>query len=212
MGMGIVSDKDFDMESSNSGAIREESNSKPESVPSPSIQSQFTPIQTVLDPEMNGVIVDTTRGRGNNPSTPQGLRKLVGEESVINGRQSALELAASLGISPSSVSAYANGATSTATYDTPNTPLSNHLKESRIRVQKRARNKLMAALNHITTDKLAEAKPRDLAGIARDMSAVIKDMEPEKDAGPLGANAPQFIFYAPQFRDERHYDVIDAKE
>lgn len=211
MGMGIVSDKDFDIESSNSGAIREESSSKSESIPSPDINSRFTP-QVVLDPEMNGVIVETTRGRGHNPATPQGLRKLVGEESVINGRQSALELAASVGISPSSVSAYAHGATSTATYDTPNTPLSNHLKESRLRVQKRARNKLMAALNHITVDKLADAKPRDLAGIARDMSAVIKDMEPEKEAGPLGTNGPQFIFYAPQFRDERHYDTIDAKE
>jgi hypothetical protein len=70
----------------------------------------------------------------------------------------------------------------------------------------------MLALHHITVDKLVDAKVRDLAGIARDMSAVIKSIEPEEKANPLGSNGPTFIFYSPQFRKEEHFDVVQAKE
>lgn len=191
MPMGIVSDKDFDSELSRVGNTREESKSVP----------------------MTGVIEDVSRGRGEgSTSVPDGLRKIIGEESVVNGRQSAIELAQSFGLSPSSVSAYANGATSTATYnDTPNRP---HLNDARIRVQRRARTKLMAALANITGEKLSSTNAKDLSGIAKDMSAVIKNMEPEKESKPGegNGNGPTFIVYSPQFRDERHFETVVVKE
>lgn len=195
MPMGIVSDKEFDSELDNCGSQkREESNSGPISI---------TP----------AIIQDSPKkGRGEGSiEVPNGLRKLIGEESIINGRQSAIDLAANLGISPSSVSAYSQGAISTATYnDRPNLTQINQSKE---RVSKRARRKLLLALSHITDDKLKETKPIELASIARNMSAIVKDMEPERETVITdGKGGPTFIFYSPQFRKEESFDVINVKE
>lgn len=197
MAIGIVSDKDFDSEVTKIVPhTREESNS--ESV-------------------ISGEIIDVNRGRGKgNIEVPNGLRKIIGEESEINGRQSGVELASRFGISPSSTSAYANGATSTASYNNPRNQengISSHINKSKERITKRARNKLMAALNKITDDKLEGAKARDLAGIAKDMSAVIKNMEPEKEQpGNNGMQGPTFVFYAPQFRSEENFGIVHVKE
>lgn len=192
MPMGIVSDREFDSELSN---VKQD-DSKPN-----------IPVQ-------NAEIIDApSRGRGeNNNQVPDGLRKLIGEESATNGRQSAVELASSFGISPSSVSAYGVGANSTSTYN--ERPNQSHINESKIKVQKRARNKLMSALSYITKDKLEVTNAKDLAGIAKDMSAVIKNMEPESEKKPNGdnPNSPTFVFYAPQFRKEENYEIVTAKE
>lgn len=187
--MGIVSDSEFDLEKSKFSNIREESSS-----------------------ESEATIVDIQKGRGNgNLNVPDGLRKIIGEESAINGRTAGLDIAKQFGISPSSASAYSHGATSTASYD--NQPNLNHINQSKDRVAKRAMAKLKKALHHITDDKLEGAKPRDLAGIAKDMSAIVKNMEPETPKLPGdNGNGPTFIFYAPQFRDERSFDVVHVKE
>lgn len=189
MAMGIVSDKDFDKELEKSSS------------------------EAKLPLKKEAEIIDVSRGRGNgNVEVPNSLRKIIGEESTLNGRQSGIELAKSFGLSPSSVSAYANGATSTASYDEqPNKP---HINQSKERVVKRARNRLMRALHHITDDKLQLTGAKDLAGIAKDMSAVIRTMEPEvpKGDGGINNNGPTFIFYSPQQRKEESFDVVYAKE
>lgn len=190
--MGVVSDLDFESELSNS-------NSDKQSVK----QTESEPRAQIVDSPIKG------RGE-NNVEVPNGLRKLIGNESVTNGRESALELASNLGVSPSSVSAYSQGAVSTSSYeDRPNLLEINKAKE---RISKRARGKLMLALHHITDEKLEVSKVRDLAGIARDMSAVIKNIEPE-DKGPKNPmGGPTFIFYSPQFRSEQSFEVIQAKD
>jgi hypothetical protein len=194
MPMGIVSDKDFDSELSkvsDSPIKREESKS--------GIASTIT-----------AEIVDVTRGRPiGSVEVPNTLRKVIGETSITDGRQQAVDLAKQFGISPSSVSAYGVGATSTASYDeTPNAGIINKTKD---RISKRARNKLMLALKHITEDKLGETKARDLAGIAKDMSAVVKNMEPDSAKAPT-SNGPTFVFYSPQLHKEEHYETVYAKE
>jgi hypothetical protein len=194
MPMGIVSDKEFDMEKEKSSPVkpqREESNS---SVP------------------ITGEIKDVNRGRGiGSVEVPNALRNVIGDESNTNGRQSAVELASQFGISPSSVSAYDVGAHSTSSYaERPNGGV---VKQARERIAKRARGKLMKALSKITDDKLDAANAKDLAGIAKDMSAVVRTMEPEEVKVPGSVNnGPTFVFYAPQFRKEEHFDVVHAKE
>jgi hypothetical protein len=196
MPMGIVTDKEFDLEKSKivtptPSTTREESNS---SVP------------------ITGEIMDVNRGRGKGSvEVPNSLRNIIGEESAVNGRQAGIELAQQFGVSPSSVSAYDVGATSTSSYDRrPNQPVINQAKE---RIAKRARGKLMSALHHITKDKLESSNAKDLAGIAKDMSAVVRSMEPEKERTPSeGNNGPTFVFYAPQFRKEEHFEVVHVKE
>lgn len=182
--LGIVSDEQFDQEVSNS--------------------------KTVIPPKpFNAEVIqksDRGRGKGNN-EVPEGLRKIIGEESVINGRQSALELANEFGISPSSVSAYAKGATSTATIAKPEKTLVNYLTSRKNRASKKALRTLHATLDAITPDKLQDVKARDLAGIAKDMSVIAKNMEPE-NSKTGESNTPKFVVYAPTIRDERTYETI----
>lgn len=191
MAMGIVSDKEFEK-----------------------ALSDVTPCPPIPVGGSNGkglaIVKDIDKGRsiGDN-NVPNGLRQIIGEESAINGRQSALEIADKFGISPSSVSAYANGSTSTASYnDQPNL---GQINEAKLRVAKKARNRLVMALNSITQEKIDSAKVKDIAGVAKDMSVVIRSMEPES-AKKEGPNGPTFIFYSPQIRREEVFDVVHVKE
>lgn len=184
MAMGIVSDSDFDSELSNLNP----NSKKKESVK----------------------INDIVKGRGkNNVGVPNELRQIIGETSKIEGRQAGIELANNFGISPSSVSAYANGSTSTATYnEQPNLP---HINDAKDRVSKKARNTLLRAIKHITDDKLAEAKAVEIASVAKSMSSVIKDMEPDVPRIQQN-NGPTFVMYRPEFKREETFDTIQVKE
>lgn len=189
MPMGIVSDAEFDSELNNS-LVREEQH------PKPSVS--------------NVTIVDYSKGRGHNPAVPDALRKIIGEESIINGRQSAVELAQRFGVSPSSVSAYAVGAHSTTTYD--KSADGGHITNVKERVIKKAHHRLSLALKSLTKEKLDGTKARDLASIAKDMSVVVKNMEPDSKNKDEGNKGPQYVIYAPQFRDERNFEVVVAKD
>lgn len=185
MPMGIVNDKDFDNELNNLN--------KPKPQPK----------AVIIDPP------DLGRPKGG-LEVPNGLRNLIGADAIENGRASALELAKNFDISSSSVSAYTNGATSTATYDKK--PNGNEIQKVKDRISKRARVKLMDALRHITDDKLTSAKARDLAGIAKDMSGIVKSMEESNGPNGPGGEGPTFIFYSPRIRNEESFKVIDIQE
>jgi hypothetical protein len=189
MPIGIVSNDDFERELNNTSSNKR--------VPSTQVQ--------ILDKVSKG------RSEGDN-NVPESLRKIIGETAIIDGRQSALELAEQFGISASSVSAYAKGATSTTTYDTPNKSLIGHINKSRERHIKKASKVLHAALGAITQEKLDYTDAKDLSGIARDMAVVIKQLEPTKESPESINNAPQFTIYAPTFRDERSFEVIHTNE
>lgn len=146
-------------------------------------------------------------------NVPDSLRQIIGEDAVINGRQSALKLARDFGISPSSVSAYAKGATSTTTYDSPSQSIISHINKSRRRAIKRAQVTLNGALNALTQEKLDYTDAKDLSSIAKDMTVIIKNLEPPvTEISQSGPQAPQFVIYAPQFRDERSFEVINVNE
>jgi hypothetical protein len=151
---------------------------------------------------------------GRNPgdrNVPESLRKLIGETGATDGRKEAIALAESLGISSSSTSAYTNGATSTATYNQPSEGLKNHIAQAKQRIAKRARHTLNQALDQITPDKLQNTKARDLAGIAKDMSAIVKNMEPE-NTGNSNPNTPSIVVFAPQLVQENTFEVIHLNE
>jgi predicted transcriptional regulator len=176
---------------------------------------RLTPKKESHTKVVEGTVVDKpTRGRSDGDNNvPDSLRKIIGEEAVINGRQSALQIASEFGISPAQVSAYAKGATSTATYDSPSKSLISHINKSRARAVKRASKTLNAALEAITQDKLDYADATDLSGIAKDMSVIIKNLEPQKvEESESAGKAPQFVIFAPQFRDERTFETITVQE
>lgn len=192
MGMGIVSNSDFDNELEN--------------------LTKLPPIPLGGTKGKGKAIVESipTKGRDiNGMEVPDSLRKLIGNESITNGRQSALELADKFSVSPSSVSAYSQGAHSTSTYGIR--PDESGINEARLRITKKARNRLTLALNSITQEKIDSAKVRDIAGVAKDMSAIISNME-SKGSKAEGDNGPTFIFYSPQTRSEKVFDMIQVKE
>lgn len=188
MPMGVVSDKDFDLEKSK--LIREESKS-------------------ITDTTPDIITIEKGRGEGN-IEVPNALRQVIGETSVSHGRTEATQLARQFGISPSSVSAYTKGATSTASYDNQTNARTINLAKERI--TKKARSRLLLALNNITPEKVATAKLNEISSVAKDMSAIIKNMEPDKLVDPDKKDGPTFIFYAPQVRDERNYETLVVKE
>lgn len=190
MPLGLVSDEEFEKESSR-------------------IDSNWTEATKEKKPE---VIDLPKKGRPEGSrEVPESLRKIIGETSAIEGRQAGLELAKQFGISPSSTSAYANGSTSTASYNQPSEEIRDHINKSKERISKRARTKLLLALSEITPDKIAAAKLKDISGVAKDMSGIMKDMD-TNDSGEKGVNRPTFVFYAPQFRDERNFETIIVNE
>jgi len=198
MPMGIVSDSDF----------FSELNSAKKSHPNGGVK----PID-IIPPVISGQVIDSpNKGRGNGSvEVPNALRKVIGEEAILNGRAAAIDLANSFGLKPSSVSAYTVGATSTATIDErPNEP---HLKDIRGKITGKALNTLRKAIKHITEDKLEATNAKELAGIAKDMSAVVRTMEPDSSKNPTNVNnGPTFVFYSPQQRKEDSFDIVYAKE
>lgn len=194
MGMGIVTDKDFDREFDKLNP-----HLKP---PQPRERTNETPAS---------IIEELKKGRGDgNIEVPNALRNIIGQTAIESGRQEALELAKRFGISASSASAYANGATSTASYhEKPNGNIINSTKE---KIARRARGKLMLALSHITKDRLESATLRDVSGVAKDMSIIAKNMEPSAEAPDATKSGPTFVFYSPQVTEEKKFEVIHTKE
>ena len=165
-----------------------------------------------VKPQIRGSVTNIIRpGRSTGDvNVPDSLRKIIGETNELDSRTEAIQLGRAFGISPSSVSAYANGATSTDSYNEPKPELKNHINEAKERIGKKARARLREALEHLTADKLSEAKAVELASVAKSMSSISKEMEPESDHNKL--DTPQYIIYAPQFRDERSFEVIQVSE
>jgi len=183
MPLGIVSDSDFDTEVSK--------------------------LDPILFPDEVPEIKEIEKGRGNNPEVPEAIRAIIGDTVISAGRQEALKIAQQFGVSTSSVSAYANGATSTASYNKPNKDLKEHLQKAKNRIVSKARRNLFSALAEITPEKLSEGSLREISGVARDMSSIIKDFEPDSNKNS-GINA-QFILFTPRIRNEESFEVIDVE-
>jgi hypothetical protein len=107
MPMGIVSDADLEQEIKRNGV---------------GCADPIVYIPEVIIPESPGRAVGDL-------NVPEVLRKVIAQDAIENGRASAIKLAATFGISPSSVSAYTNGATSTESYHQPSPEINNHVKD-----------------------------------------------------------------------------------
>jgi hypothetical protein len=163
--------------------------------------------------ESRAEIVDLPgKGRGSKTNTPNSLRKVIGDEALESNNSEAKDLVKAIGgeISDSSISAYKQGATSTATYNERDEGLAVHVDETRVRIASKAREKLLSALDHITEEKLGNAKLREASGVARDMSGIVKDMEPPSERGT--ESGVKFVFFTPPMRKEESFEIIDVVE
>lgn len=242
MPIGLVSNSDFlnelaHLKGASSSITRDEPKDTPVSIPVQELEEPITNdkkqesadpasqelghypppthlVTTVAGGRLSRVEDIPRRGRkeGDN-NVPDSLRKLIAETALMDGREAALQLARDFGISASSVSAYTNGATSTKTYDSPKESIVHHVNIIKERAIKRASRTLNGALKAISQDKLDNTDAKDLAGIARDMTVVIKNLSPDSSSeGSDGTKIPQFVVFAPQFRDERSFESITINE
>lgn len=201
MPIGINSDQDFQRELDRLQGRKSTRSAREDEPPVPIVPQ----VQIVEKPH---------RGRKEDDiNIPESLRKIIGETSVIDGPKEAIKLANQFGISRSSVSAYAKGATSTTSYNDPKPAILDHINKSRKRAIKRASNTLNASLGAITQEKLDYTDAKDLAIIAKNMSAIIKDLEPPQVVpSSETSGGPQFVIYAPQFKSETSFESIVVNE
>lgn len=172
---------------------------------------------SIFDEELGNsktaIIVEDVRGRGKgNVEIPDGLRKIIGENAVEEGSKETKELTRALGISDSSLSAYKHGATGTSSYNNPSSELGSHINQTKGRIARKATSKLFKALNLIDHDKLKNEDARTLSGVAKDMSVIIKNMEPEAEKAHGTTNNNTFILHAPMLLPEDRFEVIQANE
>lgn len=207
MGMGLVDDSEFESQLNNVTQSRSISKSIPPS----------SPINTPVEGEVvsDTIIEDIpSKGRkeGDN-NVPESLRNLIGITAQTEGRKEAIALAKMFGISNSSASAYSNSATSTKSYNQPDNKIADVIARRKSQLTKKALNKLGTSLDKITDDKLNDLNARELAGITKDMSAVIKNLEPptlnnKEDGRPNVA----FVLYRPEIRKEDSYEALHVSD
>ena len=210
------------VQDSPTGKIEHNDDKEQESASVPNLSEHYPPRQTLVaapqhrSTQPGGTLIQDIPVRGRKKgdvNVPDSLRKLIAETALMDGRQAALDLARDFGLSPSSVSAYTNGATSTTSYNEPKSEMISHINGVKARAIKRASKTLNGALKAISQDKLDNTDAKDLAGIARDMTVVIKNLTPDNGSeNPDGPKAPQFVVFAPQFRDERSFESITINE
>lgn len=206
MGLGIISDDDYESELSkyDSSIIISIPDARQGDIPSSSNPS-----------ESSNSFPSRKPGRNNQKEVPESLRKLIAT-SAIKGEATGKVLAANFGISPSSVAAYKAGSTSCASYGAPNKELLEHGNEVRDKISKRASHRILLALNHITKDKIASAKLTEVASVAKDMASVMDKMQPRQNTNININNQNkqdvQYVFFAPREKKEEEYEVIDVSE
>lgn len=177
-------------------------------------KSQLPISSTKRDKVVEGEIIEKDKpGRKDGDiNVPSSLRSLLGITALEEGRGAALELAETFDISPSSVSAYSHGNTSTASYDKPEPNIKKAISVARERAIGKAHTTLDKTLDELGSEnKLKDVKARDLAGIAKDMSAIIRNLEPEK-GDEHEANSPRFVIFAPAFIKEEKFETIVVNE
>lgn len=157
------------------------------------------------DTSANAEHINMNKGRGNRSEIPEEIREIIAEEAI-NGAPAKL-LSEAFGVSESSISAYKNGATSTSSYHEPNEKLQKKNDQVRQNIIGTARSRLLQALDHITPEKMADAKLRDVASVAKDMSAIVANMEPQVSNQNIGA---QFVFHVPKQKRESDFEIIEV--
>lgn len=195
MAMGIVDEKDFQKEL--------ESYTKKPVIPEVRIPKP-EPTARVEEKKTTGWNGGRTEGA---VEVPDVLRKVIGD-TALESRNKNTDIARIFGVSTAATKAYKVGMTG------PNGHISQdlkaHMRAKRMEVSDSAREKLMSALGYMTEEKLEGAKAKDLAGIAKDMSAVIRNMEPPEEAGD--ASQTNIIFYSPKPKEESDYLSIQVTE
>jgi len=154
-------------------------------------------------------IVQLKHGRGiGTKEVPLSIRKLVASEAIAGANVN--EISELFNVSKSSISAYKNDATSTASYNDSDEQLKKANDAVRNNIVGRAQKSLLDAIAAITVEKLNESKVNIASSVARDMSTVMRNISPADNSGSNNNN--RVIIYQPRMREEDDYEVIHVSE
>lgn len=148
------------------------------------------------------VITDPAKGRGNKPEVPEEIRNVIAQEALLGTPVS--EIAKEFNISPSSIAAYKNGATSTTTYNEGDKKLKRANNIFKDRIVRRAGKLSITALDSIDENDFRNASLTDKANVAKQMASIVRDMTPEDSRGNESSNV-QIVIHAPAMRRDDDY-------
>jgi len=155
-------------------------------------------------PARSGIITQLPdKGRGEKLETPEPIRALVAQEVLSGG--TLRDIAREYNISPSSASAYAVGATSTSTYNSPDKKLNKKNNIFKDRIVRKAARLSLTALESISPDDFRNASLRDKSTVAREMASVVRDMIP--DEHKADDKKVQIVIYAPSMKSMEDYNT-----
>lgn len=137
------------------------------------------------------ILIKNGKPFGLNPGTPRVPKEL--KEIARNVKGNNKELGAMLSVRPETVAAIKGSSER------------DRLQKVMTKARGTALDKLNAALEHISGEKLGEAKLGELSNVARNMSQVARDMAPESEDAGLTV----MIFNTPE-RSKDDYEVIDV--
>lgn len=210
MPLGIVSSEDYEKDLGNVSSNQKDI-PKQEDLSKDSDEG-INPESNSIESSRPNIEVLPAIGRGKgNTEVPQAIRKIIGESAIEEGSSAASAIGKFLGISSSSISAYSNGATSTSSYKEGNKDLQSFLTKSRNKIIKRAQGKLYKSLEVIDDEKLDKLTALEASTVARNMSAIVKNLEPD-DKRSNTFNGPVITFYAPSIVTEDRFESININE
>lgn len=210
MAMLIVSDSEFELELSRLMP----NNNHQRAQPAAAVQgfnSDSNNQAKILDIKSGrgatAIIAESKSGRGPTKEIPSTVRNVIAGESISGTPAKVIQQ--EFPISQSSISAYKCGATSTASLDRKDAGLVDHNNKLRHKISHSARNRLILALKHITDDKLVNAKVKDAASVAKDMSTIIKNMNEQTNTSETSV---QFVIHRPRMREMNEFEIIDVTD
>lgn len=153
-------------------------------------------------PKIEVIHQEIKRGRGAKEEVPVSVRAFIASESISGASPEVLSR--EFNISKSSISAYKNGATSTASYNNPNPVLESMNDNVRATIIGPAQSRILKAILSITDDKLDGSKAKEAAAIAASLSTVIRNVTPDKDVD----NRTQINIFAPRKNEEEDYEIV----
>lgn len=146
------------------------------------------------------------RGRGNVEDLGDEVRKEIATLALTTGLSNE-EVSKLIGVSESQVSAIKKGATSTASYHKRDGELGEHVAQVKNEITSAAQNKMLEAIQAITGMKIQMSNAKEISGIAKDMSSIVRNMNPD---GPAQITNNQVVVFRPRNKEEDDFKVIDV--
>lgn len=162
--------------------------------------------------------INNKTGRPGSKNLTEEQRVSIGFISAIAGDEAAAEIfnvaegtahrlrSASVSRNPNST-----GVQSTKDMNLQN-KINERLSEAKLTAQERAAEKLLETLGLITKDDLANAKIKDKASIAKDMSQVMKNLNSSNSSdGDKNSRPVKIVMHQPKPSKEEHFETIEIE-